>query len=245
MEAHMRRTAVLILLVMVSACAKPRPALAPERRTFTDVPAEPAEFTEKESEMDITIPAFNPLTGAGVADQIKARFRGTDRGTPKTTMVQASRKKFDSVASLAASLPSDDAMRNHTPALKRDSMFRAVEEQRNVRVPARIYAMKYEADSDWHVILGTDPNGGAKTFFNAEVSGLPGSTAAAFATLQKVRTRRTHAAHPDAASMPSRAPARRRATPGWRRLTAPGRHESFSPRPNRRSLSAEIAGPRQ
>jgi len=161
----MKRTAVLILLVMVSACAKARPALTPERRTFTEVPAEPTEFAEKESEMDITIPAFNPLTGAGVADQIKARFRGTDRKGPKTTMVQASRKQFKDVPSLAASLPSDDAMRNHTPELKKDSMFRAVEEQRNVQVRAWICAMKYEADSDWHVILGTDPKAGGKTFF--------------------------------------------------------------------------------
>jgi hypothetical protein len=136
--------------------------------------------------MDITIPAFNPLTGAGIADQIKARFRGMDRKGPKTTIASASRKKFASLVALIATLPSDDDMRDHEPAIERDTMVRVQEENRNVRVPAWIYAIKYEADQDWHVIIGTEP-GGSVTFFNAEVSGLPAPSAAAFATLLKVR----------------------------------------------------------
>src|SRR5205814_1205273 len=105
-------------------------------------------------------PAFDPTHAAGGADQITAHFRGTDRKTPKTTIVDAPRKKFTDLATLVDSLPSDDDMLNHTPEIERDTMTRAIEEQRNVRVPAWIYAIKYEADQDWHVIIGTDPQNG-------------------------------------------------------------------------------------
>jgi hypothetical protein len=33
-------------------------------------------------------------------------------------------------------------------------MTRATEQQRNVRVKAWIYAIKFESDNDWHVIFG-------------------------------------------------------------------------------------------
>ena len=151
------------------------------------MPDDQAGIVEDENSMDITIPAFDPAHGAGSADQIAARFRGTDRKGPKTTIATASRKKFDDVGKLAATLPADDAMLNHTPEILRDTMVRAIEEQRNVHVAAWIYAIKYEADQDWHVILGTDPGGRTKTFFNAEVSGLPPPSAPAAATLRTVR----------------------------------------------------------
>ena len=66
-------------------------------------------------------------------------------------------------------------------------MTRAVEENRNVRVPAWIYAIKFEADADWHVILGSDPSGTTQTFFNGEVSGLPLASSPDFSTLLRVR----------------------------------------------------------
>ena len=106
--------------------------------------------------MDITIPAFDPLTGAGVSDQIKARFRGQDRKGPKTSTAEAEIENFENLRSL---------------------------------VRAWIYAIKYEADQDWHVIIGTDPSTTSKTFFNAEVSGLPSQSSSAFDTLLKVRQR--------------------------------------------------------
>jgi hypothetical protein len=137
--------------------------------------------------MDITIPAFDPFHGAGVAELLEARFRGTDRRVPKTAIASDSRKTFAHVTSLIESLPEDEVMLNHSPEIKGDSMFRATEEQCNVRVKAWIYAIKYEADQDWHVIIGTDPAARQRTFFNAEVSGLPKNTAEAFDTLHKVR----------------------------------------------------------
>lgn len=60
-------------------------------------------------------------------------------------------------------------------------------EQRNVHVSAWIYAIKYETDNDWHLITGTDPNGGDPHYVNAEVSGLPPRTAGSYATLLGVR----------------------------------------------------------
>lgn len=183
----MKRTAIAIILVLASACAKVRPTLTPDLRTFTEAPPDATEFHESEAEMDQDVPAFDPLHGAGIADQLKAGFRGTDRKAPKTSIASGSVKGFSDVAALAATLPTDTAMRNHTPALTTSTSTRAVEEQRNVHVKAWIYAIKYETDNDWHVILGTRPTVSTKTFFNAEVSGLPSSSATAFATLRAAR----------------------------------------------------------
>ena len=183
----MRWRHLLLMAIIVSSCARPRPALTPDLRAFEDVPESESGVVEPEEKMDITIPAFNPLTGAGVADQINSRFRGTDRKDPKTTIASASRQNFNSLPALIATLPGDDAMRNHNPEIESGSMFRAIEERRNVRVRAWIYAIKYEADQDWHVILGTNPASSPRTFFNAEISGLPASSAAAHATLLNAR----------------------------------------------------------
>ena len=177
---------VLLIALIASSCARPRPVLTPGERAFEDIPESESGVVEHEEEMDITIPAFNPLTGAGVADQINARFRGADRKDPKTSIVSAPRQNFNTLPALIATLQSDDAMRNHNPEIKKDSV-RVTEERRSVRVRAWIYAIKYEADQDWHVILGTNPASNPKTFFNAEISGLPPSSAAAHAMLLTVR----------------------------------------------------------
>ena len=183
----MNRAFAVIALVLATGCAKARPPLAPNLRSFQEVPREPDDFTEPESEMNQDIPPFDPLHGAGIADQIKARFRGHDRLEPKTGTVMGSVKKFGDVAALANSLPSDDDMRHHTPPITTTTSERMTEEIQNVRVKAWIYAITYESDQDWHVILGTDPSSASRTFFNAEVSGLPGPSAADFSTLRDVR----------------------------------------------------------
>src|SRR5262245_16153548 len=173
----------LAALVAAGSCARPRPALTPDQRAYTEVPVAQSGTVENEAEMDITIPAFDPTTAAGVADQIAARYRGNDRKDPKTSIASGAVQKFSTLPPLIATLPSDDAMRHHNPAIERDSMSRAAEESRNVRVPVWIYAMKYEADQDFHVIVGTDPASSPQTFFNAEISGLPPKSSAAEPTL--------------------------------------------------------------
>jgi hypothetical protein len=56
-----------------------------------------------------------------------------------------------------------------------------------VQVRSHPRSLKYETDQDFHVILRTDPSVGSKTFFNAEISGLPANSATAFARLQDAR----------------------------------------------------------
>ena len=178
---------VLFTILSNSGCGLVQPQRPPQRWAYTVQPASDWGVSEDENEMDITIPAFDPLTAAGPSDQIKARFRGTDRKGPKTSIATGSVEDFQDIGALVASLPDDNEMLNHTPPIEKDSNSRFSEERRNVRVPVWIYAIKYETDSDWHVIIGTDPSAGSKVFFNAEVSGLPPQTSAAHDTLLKVR----------------------------------------------------------
>jgi len=183
-----RWVTVLVALVFVTSCGKPKPNVTPVKRTFVDLPASESGSVESEDQMDITIPAFDPLTAAGSSDALKARFRGTDRKGAKTSIAPGSTQTFETLVPLVASLPADEEMLNHSPAIERNTQTRATEEQRNVRVNAWIYAMKYEADQDWHMIIGTDPSAsGTATFFNAEISGLPPATADSFATLRDAR----------------------------------------------------------
>jgi hypothetical protein len=173
------------------AAPRPTEALIPTpslRRAYTVLPAEEWATAELEEDMDITIAPFDPLSGAGPADQIRARFRGKDREASKTSISAATTEEFASLLDFLDSLPSDDEMLNHDPAIaKSRGSGRVQEEERNVRVPMWIYAIKYEADQDWHVIAGSDPHHGARVYYNCEVSGLPAKTAASYATLLAVR----------------------------------------------------------
>jgi hypothetical protein len=73
-------------------CAKRPPRLTPDQRIFVEVPASESGVVEPEDEMDITIPAFDPLTAADPMEQVKARFRGTDRRGRRRTSPPARRK---------------------------------------------------------------------------------------------------------------------------------------------------------
>ena len=179
---------VLLLSLSAANCAARRAPLPPAEREYVEVPLSESGEGESEEEMDITIPAFNPLTAADPTEVINARFRGVDRKAVKIGIATASRESFGDLDALIGSLPDDDDMLNHDPEIRRDSGWRAEEEERNVRVNAWIYAIKYEHDQDWHVILGTDPSTpGEPTYFNAEVSGLPANNATSFRRLQRVR----------------------------------------------------------
>jgi hypothetical protein len=46
-------------------------------------------------------------------------------------------------------------------------------EKRNVRVRAFIYALSHEADNDFHVIIGGDPDDPDRLYMNVEVSEIP------------------------------------------------------------------------
>jgi len=148
-----------------------------------------ADWGETEVEpMDPLIPPYDPLTAAGSGDQIKARFRGTHRRAAKISITPAAAESEMTIDALAASVEDDDDMLNHSPAITESSSSdRVDEEKRSVRVKAWVYAIKYEKDQDWHLIVGTDPQDGSITYFNCEVSGLPSKTADAYTPLLDVR----------------------------------------------------------
>lgn len=192
-----RLVAVAILLLQLSGgCAPvatppapPSVPLAPQaekRWTYKLVPASQWQSPEREEEMDATIPAFDPRLETSSAAQITATFRGQDRRRAKTSIATASTEAFSSLGALIATLPDDDAMRDRQPRIRKTSN-RVGEERRNVRLPLWIYAIKYETDQDWHVIAGTNPAQTGRTYFNCEISGLPGSSAASYDTLLGVR----------------------------------------------------------
>jgi hypothetical protein len=180
---------MLIGVVMITAIAGCAPAMKKRTPMPTHIVHTDAEWEspEDEDDMDPLIPAYNPLLSKDPTEQLLMRFRGVDRKGPKTSIAPGNIQTFSSIETLIASLPDDANMLNHTPALEKSSNTRFSEEQRNVRVTAWIYAIKYESDQDWHVILGTGPNDSTPTYFNAEVSGLPASNAAGYKKLKKVR----------------------------------------------------------
>lgn len=167
--------------------ANAHPAARP-RHPFQNLPADRWKTSEVEEGMNLAVPPFDLLHGAGRADQVNAAFRGKDRSRPKTSIVDGVQvESFASVAELQDRIPHDDIMLNHDPELTRQSMDRAPEERHMVHVEAWIYAIKYESDNDWHLITGTDPSAGEVHYFNAEISGLPAKQSPAFAPLHEAR----------------------------------------------------------
>src|SRR5258708_34243789 len=90
-EAGMKGTTLLIAFVLAAGCAKGKPHVPPTRHTFVDLAAAESGVTEKEDEMDITIPAFNPLTAAGGANQATPLFRRADRNGAETAIPPGAR----------------------------------------------------------------------------------------------------------------------------------------------------------
>ena len=128
-------------------------------------------------------------------------FAGKSRKASKISIADATTEKFAEVRALIATLPSKKAMTtDHKPKITTASTSkRAKEERRNVRVDGWLYAASRENDNDFHVIIGTDPDDSGKpVFLNVEISGLPPSSAASFATLKAVRTafKKFFGAHP-------------------------------------------------
>jgi len=138
--------------------------------------------------MDPAIAPFDPHTGADSGDQVKALFRGTNRRSAKTSFAELETEPARTVDQLVTSLVDDDAMLAHRPPIDQaPSSQRVQAENRSVKVRGWIYAIRYEDDQDWHLIVGTDPNGGAITYLSCEVSGLPAKTASAYVTLLDAR----------------------------------------------------------
>jgi len=117
----------------------------------------------------------------------KRDFAGNDRGSAKTSIADAPVESFADLAAFIATLPSDNQMKMLGISKEWES-DRVMQEKRNVEVTAFIYAVKFEDDHDYHVIVGSDPADPNPVFFNVEVSGLPEEASPHRAALDAVRT---------------------------------------------------------
>jgi hypothetical protein len=126
------------------------------------------QTSHQDAHEEAQVPTAKEASVAGGGDN----FRGTDRKAAKTSIVDADPQPFSSIDDVLASLPSDDEMMALGISKAPDSQ-RVDAEQRNVTVPAFIYAASKEKDNDFHVILGGPDALNTGKFMNAEVSGLP------------------------------------------------------------------------
>jgi hypothetical protein len=100
-------------------------------------------------------------------------YDGEARMAAKLSIVGGEPEVFDDLADLIATLPAHDAMRNHVPRITTDAdSGRVVEENRQVRVRAFLYAASREDDRDYHLIVGRHPSE-PEMYMTMEISGLP------------------------------------------------------------------------
>jgi len=111
-------------------------------------------------------------------------FKGTARKTAKLSVSKAPVQDFQDISSVLAALPAKDP-KNVSDG---PDSGRIADEERNIRVRAFIYAASREADNDFHLIVGDDPNKGEEVkMMTMEISGIPPKKAASFADLKSVR----------------------------------------------------------
>jgi len=101
-------------------------------------------------------------------------YAGTDRKAAKLSKATGPVKEFADLKDLIESLPQESVMANHKPKIATGpTSGRVKEEQHNVRVKAFLYASSKEADNDFHMIIGRDPNQTPEMYMTMEMSGLP------------------------------------------------------------------------
>ena len=128
-----------------------------------------------------------PLFGARFAP-IGDAFSGEARKAAKLALAGAAIENLANVGALVDTLPSKTAMVRHRPRITTDpGSGRVAEENRNVRLRAFLYAASREADNDFHLIIGDDPNSERHVYITSEISGLPPEGSDTFATLKSAR----------------------------------------------------------
>jgi hypothetical protein len=114
-------------------------------------------------------------------------FKGTARKAAKVSIAAAPIEEFDDLKALIATLPAEAGMINHVPRITKGAKSdRVLEEKRNVRVKAFLYAHSVEDDNDYHLIIGRKP-GLARMFMTVEISGLPPKSSKHHARLKAAR----------------------------------------------------------
>jgi len=99
-------------------------------------------------------------------------FAGTARRAAKLSVAPGPVKQFDDTGALLDSLPSHTAMKKLKISTKANSN-RVAQEKKNAGLDAWLYAASREADNDFHLIIGGDPDSDDPRFMTIEVSGLP------------------------------------------------------------------------
>ncbi|HKD79044.1 MAG TPA: hypothetical protein VKH81_05080 [Candidatus Angelobacter sp.] len=124
-------------------------------------------------------PSVTALAAAVKAKPTGDNYQGTDRKAAKLSKATGQLENFADLQDLIKSLTADAAMAK----LKIKTIAtsnRVQQEERNVHVKAFLYASSKEADNDFHMIVGRDPNSTPEMYMTMEVSGLPPKGNAAF-----------------------------------------------------------------
>lgn len=115
-------------------------------------------------------------------------FAGEARKSAKLVLAEAAVEDFADVGALIVTLPAKTAMVRHSPMITTaPDSGRVAEENRNVRLRAFLYAASREADNDFHLIVGGDPNSEPHVYMTNEISGLPPEGSGSFAALKSAR----------------------------------------------------------
>ena len=183
----MRRLVLLAVFVGVAACCFGDFNSPPARgvQSAPGIEAQPAKAGKKfkspttgvEHEITPTGEFFEskeaPDRAAPEGDNYAPSSK-PQRMIAKLSFVKTPPDIYAHIDNLRKSLPAEAVMQKHDPLITRDTNFdRVAEEKRNVRVTALIYALSHEADNDFHVIIGGDPDDPDRLYMNVEVSGLP------------------------------------------------------------------------
>lgn len=124
-------------------------------------------------------PSVTALAAAVKAAPTGDNYQGTDRKAAKLSKASGQLENFADLQDLIKSLTPDATMAK----LKIKTIAtsnRVQQEQRNVHVKAFLYASSKEADNDFHMIVGRDPNATPEMYMTMEVSGLPPKNNASF-----------------------------------------------------------------
>jgi hypothetical protein len=139
-------------------------------------------YDQPRSPMDLLSPELAAPPGMG------ENYQGTARKAAKLSIANAPLETFAEVSDLIRTLPSISTMVNHHPPITTQADSNRVnEENRNVRVRAFLYAASREADNDFHLIIGRDPQHTPNQCITVEVSGLPPQKAPSYPALKAVR----------------------------------------------------------
>ncbi len=164
-----------------------------ETKTFVSATSQMTykiETVEDDREVELrNLPAgtrdVSPITASAAAGD---SYMGTARKAAKLSIATAPTEPFADVKDLIATLPAHAAMVGHVPIIPTTAASNRVkEEKRNVNIKAFLYAASREDDNDFHLIVGRAPGASPAVYFTVELSGLPPTSSASFATLKAAR----------------------------------------------------------